>query len=115
MKAYGQDLRDKVIQTYQEGKLNIKDIAQRFKVCYNSTREWIKRFKATGDYSSKQGVGCGGKFRFTNKEAILDFIKNNSDADGITIRDTVAPELPMTTFYDTMKRMGISYKKRAKI
>jgi len=43
----------------------------------------------------------------------LKFIENNPDSDGIAIRDAVAPELPMTTFYDTLKRMNITYKKKS--
>ena len=49
------------------------------------------------------------------KKNILDYIKNNPDADGIQIRDAVAPKLPMSTFYDTLRRLKITYKKRTKI
>lgn len=112
MKAYSQDLRTKVIETYKEGLLNKKQISTLFKVCYDTACDWIHRYQTTGDYSSKQGVGCGRKIRFDDKDSVLNFIEKNPDANGIEIRDGVAPELPMSTFYDTLDRLGITYKKK---
>jgi transposase len=115
MKAYSQDLREKVIETYQEGLLNRKQISKLFKLCYDTACDWIHRYETTGDYKSKQGVGCGRKIRFDNRDSVLDFIEKNPDANGIEIRDAVAPELPMSTFYDTLERLDLTYKKRTKI
>ena len=113
MKAYSLDLRDRVIAAYKEGKLNKTEISITFKVGYDTVLDWIKRYITTGDYSSKQGVGCGRAMRFNDRKAILTFIEENPDANGIEIRDNVASELPMSTFYDTLSRLQITYKKRA--
>jgi transposase len=113
MKAYSQDLRDRVIITYKEGKTSLKTITTTFKICMDTAKDWIKRFEITGDYSSRQSSVHGRRPRFTDKEAILKFIKDNPDADGITIRDAVAPAIPMSTFYDTLKRMEITFKKKS--
>ncbi len=115
MRAYSQDLRDRVINAYKEGKTSLDNIIDTFKICMDTAKDWIKRFETTGDYSSRQANNLGRQRRFTNKEAVLNFIKDNPDADGIAIRDAVAPELPMSTFYDTLKRMDITFKKRTKI
>ena len=37
------------------------------------------------------------------------------EANAIDIRDHVAPGLHMNTFYDSLKRMDITYKKRAHV
>ena len=113
MKAYSQDLRDRVIKAYNEDKMKVSTISNVFKICTDTVYDWVNRFKNTGDYSSKQGVDCGRAFRFTDKNAILDFLEKNPDADGIAIRDAVAPELPMSTFYDTLARLEITYKKKS--
>ena len=86
MKAYSLDLRDRVIATYKEGRLNKTEISILFKVSYDTVLDWIKRYIATGDYSSKQGSGCGRAMRFNDKNAILKFIEENPDANGIDIR-----------------------------
>jgi transposase len=114
MKAYSQDLRDRVIRAYKEGKTSLDNIVGTFQICMATAKDWIKRFETTGDYSSKQANGSGRQRRFTDKAAVLNFIKDNPDADGISIRDSVAPELPMSTFYDTLKRMEITFKKKSR-
>lgn len=114
MKAYSQDLRDRVINAHQS-QLSITKIAELFSMCGATVRDWVKRFEATGDYRSKQGTVGGPNYKFDNKASIIEFINKNPDADGISIRDAVAPTLAMSTFYDTLHRMGITYKKRAKI
>ena len=115
MKAYSQDLRDRVILTYESGEHNKSKISRIFKVGYDAVCEWIDRYKKTGDYSSKQGVGCGRVARYDDKQAILDFLEKNHDANGIQIRDALIPEMHINTFYDTLKRLKITYKKSAKV
>ena len=65
--------------------------AKVFGICIETVCDWLYRFKATGDYSSKQRVGCEPKFRFTDKASILASITRNPDANGLEIRDVVAP------------------------
>lgn len=113
MRAYSQDLRDKVINKYKEGTMTITAISKLFGICYESVRDWVRRYTKNGDYSSKQGVGCGGTLRFTDKDKILEYLKLNPDASGIDVRDAVAPSLPMSTFYDTLARLKITYKKKS--
>lgn len=112
MKAYSQDLRDKVINAHKSGITVKNKLAKLFGICRDTVRDWINRYETTGDYSSKQGVGCGREQRFTDKQKILNYLTSNPDANGIEIRDALAPELPMSTFYDTMSRFGTTYKKR---
>ena len=115
MKAYSQDLRDRAIDLYENENYSRSKISKLLKIGYQTICEWVRRYKKTGDYSSKQHLVEGRKAQFTNKEVIIDYINTNPDADGIEIRDAVAPELPMSTFYDTLRRLKITYKKRAKI
>jgi transposase len=112
MRAYSQDLRDKVINKYKEGVMKMTDISKLFGICYESVRDWVRRYKQDGDYSSKQGVGCGRSVRYTDKSKILEYLKSNPDVNGIELRDAVAPDLPMSTFYDTLARLEITYKKK---
>ena len=113
--SYSQDFRDAVINAYKKKGYKNSKLSNLFGISLPTAREWIKRYHATGDYSSKQGVGCGRECLFTNRDAVVDYIKIHPDANAIEIRNAVAPELHMNTFYDTLKRMKITYKKRAKI
>ena len=107
MKAYSQDLRDRAIDLYENKNHSRRMISKLLGIGYNTISEWIRRYKKTGDYSSKQHLVEGRKAQFTDKQILLDYIENNPDADGIEIRNSVAPNLPMSTFYDTLRRLKI--------
>ena len=113
MKAYSQDLRDRAIDLYTTSNRSIKAISVLLKISYQTIRAWIKRYETTGDYSSRQHKVTGRKARFEDKASILAYLEKHPDADGIQIRDDVAPELPMSTFYDTLHRLNITYKKKS--
>lgn len=115
MKAYSQDLRDKVINLHSTYKYKIKAISDLLGIERHTISNWIRRYKENGDYSSRQHIQSGRNARFTNKEKIVEFLANNPDSRAIDIRNAVASELPMSTFYDTLHRMKITYKKRAEI
>ena len=84
-----------------------------FEISRKTIGKWIKRYKATGDYSSRQHLSKGREIRFNDRKKVLEYLDKNPNADGITIRDNVAPELPMSTFYDALARMKITYKKKS--
>ena len=113
MKAYSQDLRDRAIDLYKHEEYSRHEISNLLKISYQTICEWIKRYKITGDYSSRQHLVKGRKCQFSDKQAVLEYLKHHSDADGIEIRDALIPSLPMSTFYDAMNRMEITYKKKS--
>ena len=113
MKAYSQDLRGKVVLKYDTGKYKIAELAKLFNICRQTISTWLVRYKETGDYSSKQYIQTGIKPRFTNKEKVLEFLLANPDSEGVDIRDGVMVGLSMSTVYNTLRRMKITYKKRA--
>ena len=76
---------------------------------------WIKRYKETGDYSSKQHLSKGREVRFNGRARVLEYLETNANADGVAVRDNITSDLPMSIFYDALVRMSITYKKRAKI
>lgn len=112
MKAYSQDLRDRIIELYKTKKYTKTELTKIFKLTYQTVFEWIKRYKESNNYSSKQHIQQGCKARFTDKKRGLEFLVQNPDSQGIDIRDAVAPDIPMSTFYDTLRKMGITYKKK---
>jgi transposase len=115
MKAYSQDLRDRVINCYVSGVRSITKLSDSFDVGYQAVKSWITRYEQTGDYNSRQGLSGGRQLRFTDKKAVTNFLSTNPDANAIEIRNAIAPDIHMNTFYDALNRMGVTYKKRAKI
>jgi transposase len=115
MRAYSQDLRDRVIDLHKTSKYRIKAISTLLGIERHTISSWIRRYQKDGDYSSKQHLQNGRKAKFTDKKKIVEFLTANPDSQGIDIRDALAPGLAMSTFYDTLQRMKITYKKRAKV
>lgn len=115
MKAYSQDLRDRVIDLFINQNHSRINISKLLHISYPTVCTWVKLYLKTGDYSSSQHLVPGRKCRFDDKQAVLDFIQKHPDADGIQIRQALAPDLPSSTFYDALKRMEITYKKRTKV
>jgi isfu1 transposase len=114
MKAYSQDLRDRVIELYKTKEYTKTALTKIFKLSYQTVFDWINRYNESGNCSSKQHIQSGRKPRFTDKESVLSFLSTNPDSEGIDIRNAVAPELPMSTFYDSLSRMKITYKKKSR-
>ena len=112
MRAYSEDLRDRVISKYKTRNYKIADLSKLFNIWRHTISNWISRYNENGDYKSKQHIQTGRSTIFTDKQSILEFLISNPDSQGIDIRDAVAPRMPMSTFYDTLRRMKIIYKKK---
>ena len=111
MSSYNQDFRDIVIKKYKSG-FTAEALRDFFNIDIRTVRSWIAFYEATGEYSSKQGVGCGRVASFTDKDLSENYLKANSDASGLDIKDALAPDILRSTFYDCLNRLGFSFKKR---
>ena len=87
MKAYSQDLRDRVISKYKSGKYRIKELAVMFNITRQTIGNWLKRYKETGDYSSRHHMQKGRAIKFNDRNKVLRYLETNCNANGITIRD----------------------------
>ena len=111
MPSYSQDFRDIVITKYEEGMTEV-ELSRFFTIDKRTVVSWIELHKATGDYSSKQVVGCGRVASFTDKKLIEQYLIDYPDASALDIKEALAPDIPRSTFYDCLNRLGFSFKKR---
>ena len=111
MPSYSQDFRDIVITKYQTG-FSEKGLSKFFNIDIRTVMSWIELYKTTGSYSSRQGVGCGRRATFTNKESVEKYLLDYPDASALDIKESLAPDIPRSTFYDCLNRLGFSFKKR---
>jgi transposase len=115
MNAYSQDLRDKVIELYKTGNYSRLAIAELLSMCYATVRSWITQYEETGSCNIPRPVREGRRRKFDDKNLVLSYINQHPDANGKEIRKALAPNVSITSFYDTLKRMDITYKKRGKL
>ena len=111
MPSYSQDFRDIVINKYQGG-MTESELSEFFNIDKRTVVSWVELYNTTGDYSSKQGVGCGRIASFTDKASIEQYLLNHPDASALNIKEALAPDIPRSTFYDCLNRLGFSFKKK---
>ncbi len=73
MKAYSQDLRDRVIALYKTKKYTKTELTKIFKLSYKTVFEWIKRYEESNDYSSKQHIANTERQQIIYIEEIIDY------------------------------------------
>ncbi|WP_413540197.1 IS630 family transposase [Francisella tularensis] len=111
MPSYSQYFRDIVINKYEEGMTEF-ELSKFLNIDKRTVVSWIEFYKRTGDYSSKQGVGCGRVASFTDKTLIEQYLIDHPDASALDIKEALAPNIPRSTFYDCLNRLGLVLKKK---
>ena len=99
MKAYSQDLRDRVIEKFKTGNYRRKELSLLFSIGRHTISRWVKMYETTGEYSSRQHIQTGRKPVITDKNSILEYLAEHPNAGGKQIRDFLNPKLPMSTLY----------------
>lgn len=111
MNVYSQDLRNKIIALYKTGHYSRVEIANMLSMCYATVCTWITQYEATGSCDIARPIREGRKRKFDNKSLVLAYINEHPNASGKRIRAALAPDVSTSSFYDSLKRMGIIYKK----
>lgn len=115
MRAYSQDLRDRAIKLYLTGNYNKKSLSELLSIGYRTLRYWLKQYDSTGSCKVEKPKNVGRKRLFDDKDAILKYLEVNPDASGKELRNALAPNVCQNCFYNTLNRLGITYKKRGNI
>ena len=109
--AYSKDLRNKVIEMYQDNQTRLS-ISNILKIRYKTICDWVSRYNTTGNCDLKRDAKLGRRRNFDDKEAVLACIEADPDISGKEIKEKLAPEISRACFYNSLKRMGFSYKKK---
>ena len=81
MKAYSLDLRQKIIDVYEQEEISQRQLAKRFRVALSFIVKLLRQYRATGDISPKPfNGGVKLKLRPENLVTLADLIENNNDA-----------------------------------
>jgi transposase len=112
MNAYSQDLRDKVIEIFKQGKHSRLEISKLVKIGYKTIKSWVAQYNKTGSCEIIKPKRIGRLRAFDNKDLVLEYLKKNPDASGKEMQEALAPNISDTAFYNSLARMNISYKKK---
>ena len=78
MQPYSIDLRQKIIEVYEEEKISIRKIAERFRVAKSFVQKLLKQFQKTGDIKPKrQGGNSPPKVQGADLVTLTEIIESN--------------------------------------
>lgn len=81
MQPYSIDLRQKIIEVYEEERISIRKIAERFRVAKSFVQKLLKQFQKTGDIKPKrQGGNSPPKVQGADLVTLTEIIESNNDA-----------------------------------
>lgn len=113
-RAYGVDLRERVLGAAEEG-VSIRQAAGRFEVGISTAIVWVRRFRESGEKNArKQGKPRGSKLD-SYEAFLLELVKAQPDITleemrGALLRDH-SFEASLTTIWRFFESRGITFKK----
>jgi transposase len=117
MKAYSLDLRQKIVDLYQQGEGSIRQLAQRFAVSPDFVRLLLKRAQETGTLAPKVYTrGPKPRLNSTDYRVLEGLLEADNDATlpqlATRLQAQTGMEVSPSTVSRALKKMGISRKKK---
>lgn len=117
MKAYSNDLRQRVVNAYQNKEGSMRGLARRFMVSLGFVRNLLGRFKATGHIEPKpHGGGIEPTWTEANQHVLRDIVKHSPSA---TLEQYVemfearsGHSVSRSTLWRGLQLINVSYKKK---
>lgn len=105
-KAYSQDLRERVIKSYESG-MSKQEIINIFIIGLDTLNRWIRKYKETGSVAPYKRTKYRAK-KFSD-EALLEHVMKNPSA---TLEErAIFFSVKHQSIYTRMKALGITRKK----
>lgn len=106
MKAYSIDLRQKIIDVYENEEISQRQLAKRFRVALSFIVKLLKQYRETGKIAPKPFNG-GVKLKLTIEQLRLlaDLVENNNDATLEELCQLLKEKTEITVSRATMGRM----------
>jgi transposase len=117
MKPYSNDLRQKVIEVYRQGKSSLREIAWRFLVSLSFVMALVKQFRDTGRIDPKpHGGGKKRKIAGTDLFVLRQLVEEHSDATLLELSnlffERTGIKVSESTVWQALRRLRISRKKK---
>jgi transposase len=116
MKAYSNDLRQKIVETNTRERESIQQTAKRFDVSYSFTWKLIKGYEQTGKVSPKpHGGGAKPKLNSSQLGIVAQLNKQKNDATleelVIQLEETIGVKVSRATMGRVVLKLKLTRKK----
>lgn len=106
MQPYSLDLRQKIVDTYNDGNLSQRQIAKQFRVAYSFVRKLVKQYRETGTIQPKQRTEqTPTKPNADQLNCLTLIIEMNNDATLAELCELLEQEVGVRIGVSTMFRM----------
>ncbi len=117
MQPYSIDFRQKIIEVYEQEKISIRNLAQRFRVAKSFVQKLLKQYQKTGDIKPKpQGGNSPPKVQGADLVTLTEIIENNNDATleelCELLKEQTAIEVSRATMGRISQKLNYTFKKK---
>ncbi len=118
MQAYSLDLRQRVVNAYEQGAGSIAEIAEMFSVGQSFVKKMIRQWRSTGDLSPlPHGGGRAPSLAAKQLRLLQSEVRRQPDISLAELQAHVAEQARVATSHATISRalakLGLPRKKRA--
>ena len=114
MRAYSQDLRERVVRACDEGRGTRPQIAELFDVSTAWIRRLLQRRRETGSFAAlPHGGGSAPKMDPDRCSRLLVLVAEQPDATLAKLRDRLGAPVHLSTVARALVRLGLTVKKKS--
>lgn len=113
-----EDLRQRVVETYQLGGSTMQEVANQFKVKRGWVNQIVQRFKETGSVKrSPIGGGASAKLIEEDYQVLVEIIQNQNDITlaeiAVQLAERTGVVVSLSTICRALQKMKLSRKKNS--
>jgi transposase len=113
MKAYSQDLRERVVRACDEQRGTRQQIADLFGVSTSWVRRLLQRRRTTGSFAAKPHAGGAVKMDQERRDRLVLLVREQPDATLAELQDRLAAPVHRSTIARTLLRLALTVKKKS--
>ena len=115
MRAYSIDVRQRIVAAVEAGEHSLRALAELFSVDLSTVVRLLQRFRITGSVQPKPHAGGPRpKLDALATARLLDLVRQQPDATLAELRDRLGVDCSIVTIFRTLKRNGITRKKKTR-
>lgn len=112
MKAYSNDLRERILLDSESG-LESDELAEKYRV----SRSWVdrlkQRFRETGEYTARKATQTRPCVLAGHEERLLELVSEKPDLTLNELRDALNLGVSRMAVWRTLRRLGVTVKKKS--
>src|SRR5262245_27139117 len=112
MRAYSNDLRERILAAVERGEYSLRQIAQVFSVSLSCVVRLLERWRQTGSVQPKRHRGAARKLDAAADARLLEFVRQHPDATLAELRDRLGIPCSLMTIARALQRQRITRKKK---